>query len=211
MQGRSARASAAARWPTRWPRRTVSPRSIVPSFVRANRSRGRSLSRRQFRRRGGGDLRCRGADRPELARGEPAALDHGLRAGGTLPCSLCRAGARPAADARHRSRAETARGERPFGAAATLRSRGAVGGFRRLQRAGAKAASSARRAQRVDARTDRGAGRGAAPSCARAARRIRPVAHRHRGAGRRRRPYRGARMPGAARRMPGHLAHDRRT
>ena len=51
--------------------------------------------------RGGRDLRRRHADRPELARGEPPALHHGFRAGGALPCGLCRAGARAAADPCH--------------------------------------------------------------------------------------------------------------
>ena len=81
-----------------------------------------------------------------------------------------------------------ARGERSFRAPAPFRSRGIVGDLRRLQHACAAAADHACRTQRVDAKADRSAGRGAASSCPRVARRIRPVAFRHRGAGRRGQP-----------------------
>ena len=69
-----------------------------------------------------------------------------------------------------------------------VRSRGALGDFRRLQCACAKTAGHARRTKRVDAKAHRSTGRGAASSCPRVARRIRPVAHRHRSPGRLRRP-----------------------
>ena len=107
--------------------------------------------RRRDAGRGGRNLRPRHADRPELARDQPPAFHHGVRAGGTLPCGLCRAGARAAADTCHSDRTEAACGERSFRTTAQFRSRGTFGYFRYLQRAGAEASGHARRTQRADA------------------------------------------------------------
>src|SRR4051794_10343223 len=119
---------------------------------------------------------------------------------------LWRAGARAAADAGHRHRAAATGGERSFRAPAPFRSRGIVCHLRRLQHPCRAAADHACPTQRLDAKADRSAGRGAPPSCARVARRLRAVAFGHRGADRRGRPYRGARRPATLRRRPGHLA-----
>src|ERR1700692_4601969 len=63
--------------------------------------------------------------------------------------------ARAAADACDSRRADAACGERSFRAAAQFRPRGALGGFRCLQRVGAEAAGCACRTQRADAKADR--------------------------------------------------------
>ena len=159
----------------------VTRRCIAPSSIPANRSRGRcwlTARRRAWRSR----RSTPPPDRPELARGEPPVY-HGVRPGRALPRGLCRARAalRPT-HVIHAGLKQLAANDLSTRLPSfDLAELSAIS--ERLQHACAKTGGHPRRTQRVDPELSL-CKTTAAPSCARIARRIRSVAHRHRGAGR---------------------------